>query len=211
MLSIENIKAVGFDLDETLYPSNPDINKHIRNNLAKHIQGKLGMATLTEAREYFETQYKQLASSNKILLNIGFSSEEATVIAEECTGDPSIAHWLTVDPFTVQILKEIRARYKTFLITSSTETSAIAKLHALGIDPDLFQIQLYGNQYGHKTEGHPFQHVCVLSKIVNMLKPHEHVYIGNSRKADILPAKLAGMQTIAVWSDIIAHGGIKTG
>jgi FMN phosphatase YigB (HAD superfamily) len=201
MFEKKRVKCVGFDLDETLYESNPRINDRIRDAMAKEIltlHPKL--LNLSNARRYFERRYKELNSGRKVLIESGFSKEEASYIVDKCVSQAEILDLISPDENTVELIRKISEKYTAYLITSSTQEIAKRKLNAIGIEERLFKIGLFGdtNGFGSKQDGDHFKLALTLSNN----PPENHVYVGNSRKSDILPAKNLGMQTIAVWSEI---------
>ena len=70
----------------------------------------------------------------------------------------------------------------------------------LDISSSWFHDKIYGDTNGGmgKQDGSAFKYALERSKI----PAKSNVYIGNSLKSDILPAKSLGMQTIAAWSII---------
>jgi len=201
MFEKELVKAVGFDLDECIYPSDPEINNLIRNYISSALLKKLSFADLAEARAFFEKKYAELHSGSKVLVSVGYNINEANNITDGAAAQDGIIKLIKKDPNTSRIIRAISNQYEwTFLITSSPRNVADSKLMKIGINPLCFTYMIYGDDpgYGHKIDGTAFRQI--ISK--TGLAPDEHVYIGNSRKADIEPAKNAGMRTIGVWSEI---------
>jgi len=107
---------------------------------------------------------------------------------------------LNYDSANVLLLENISRRYKTFLITGSPRHISISRLEKIGISPNLFDYMDFGdNSQGNiKLDGSIYR--IFLSS--SPYPPENHVYIGDSRKSDILPAKSLGMMTIAVGGEI---------
>ena len=202
MLKPSLIRAVGFDLDETLYPSNSQITDHIRTIIAGHIQPRLDVTNPAQARAWFDAAYREKGSSRKILTELGFTEHESHEILDQSSSDPGLAKFLTSDPAICRLVLAIHNVYRTFLITTSTESSVRAKMTALGIDLSSFDHCVWGRTHGPKSEGTSFRLMRDTFKREYGIEPNETVYIGNSRKTDILPAQRAGMQTIAVGENI---------
>ncbi|MBI3334545.1 HAD family hydrolase [Candidatus Pacearchaeota archaeon] len=202
MLKREVIEAVGYDLDECLYESDPRINNRIRNRMAQDILTKMPqLDSVEKARGFFEREYVELQSGRKVLMRAGYTAQEAGRCADEAVSQAEILDLLVVDHTVARMLARIAENYKTtFLITSSPEQIALAKLNALGINLVNFRHRIYGDTSGagHKQEGKAFEYLLSQTG----LPSESHVYIGNSRKSDIIPARNAGMQTIAVWNNI---------
>ena len=67
------IKAVGFDLDQTMYQPDPRIDNEIRNEIARHIQVKHpSMGSIEEIRSFYDEQYHHVGSATKILKTLFF-------------------------------------------------------------------------------------------------------------------------------------------
>ena len=202
MFKLETIKAVGFDLDETLYPTNDQINNCIRDNIAEYIKTKLELQTLSTARLLFDTLYLETASTRKVLTRLNFTNEQITTIAEQATSSINITKWLKPDAKTIKIVEAINTKFITFLITSSTKNSAEQKLTALNLNINWFKYKSFANQNGNKIDGQPFSVMLKMLYKLHAIKPNETIFIGNSKTADIIPSKNEGMQTIAVGSEI---------
>lgn len=198
MFNKEVVKAVGFDLDECLYPSHPEINNRIRNKLAEGLLLiKPDLTDLATARGFFESRYSELQSGRKVLLEAGYEIAEADRIADEAVSRADILDLLEPDPRLAKILDRMSQRYPLYLLTSSPRESALQKLERLTINPFIFNERFYGDMgLGPKQEGSPFRYITAELGI----PAANHVYVGNSIKSDIAPAKKIGMQTILVWS-----------
>lgn len=200
MIKKEDIRAVGFDLDGTLYRTNGEIDGRIRNQIAKRIFDRRSeLGNVARAREYFERRYKELESGIKILREVGY--ENASRIMEECLVYADVLDLLEEDETLADVLSQIHDRYEAiYLLTSSPRELALAKLERLGIKPEVFHYSFYSDSegIGQKSDGSAFRHVFSQTSI----KPFFHVYVGDRLNSDILPAKKSGMKTIAVWSSI---------
>src|SRR3989338_11050012 len=99
MFEKERVKAVGFDLDECIYPSHPEINNRIRNKMSEGILRKMPqLVTLVHARRFFEDHYRELQSGRKVLMRAGYDPLEASKIADEAVSQADILDLLTSDP-----------------------------------------------------------------------------------------------------------------
>lgn len=204
MIDFTEIKAIGFDLDETLYPSDPQINDRIRNRMSESILIKIPeLKSLRGARDHFETRYKELQSGRKVLIEVGYKEAEASRIADEAVSQANIVDLIKKRPSTVRIIRRISGDYCTGLVTSSPEETALRKLEAIGLRPTLFHEKVYGDTpgAGEKQSGQAFRYWLNCLRKYD-LPPECCLYVGNSLKSDILPAKSNGMKTIGVWSDI---------
>ncbi len=195
----EDIVAVGFDLDGTLYKTTPAIDDRVRTKIAEKILERMPtLESVERARDFFETSYKTLSSGTKILKEIGY--ENPREVMDECLATADVLDLINDDQNLEAILKEMRCLYFTYLLTSSPEPVALKKLEKIGIGPGLFYLTAFCDtpSLGNKHDGTAFKYVIKESSIA----AENHVYIGDRLNSDILPAKELGMKTIAVWSEI---------
>ncbi len=189
------IKAVGFDLDQTLYEADEKINSKIRIEVAKVVLKKMpNLKNIERAMEFVENMYKEIGSRTLTLRSLGFKDAENVIY--ECFTKADFVDLLKRDDKLVSVLSNLKNRYVTFLITGTPKDLAIPRLRKLGLDLNLFDKVVFGdsNLNVKKIDGSMFKYFLEQS----IYKAIEHVYVGDSLKADIIPAKLVGMKTIAV-------------
>lgn len=199
MLKRVLIDAIGFDLDGTLYESKTEMDDRIRDQIALKMLDKLpNLRTQKAARLYFEDRYKELGSGGKVLKEIGY--ENPAPIIDECLAKADILDFLKSDPTLSRIMRKLSESKLVYLITSSPEELALQKLERLGISPTIFSHKLYSDSDHNlsKTDESAFRYMIKETNIPAI----NHVYIGDRKGPDILPANTLGMQTIAVWSNI---------
>ena len=199
MLDLQRIKAIGFDLDGTLYPTTSQINNRIRDEMARRILDKKpDLMTLNEARTYFELRYAQLKSGSKVLAEAGY--EDANRERDSCLASADVSDLIVTDETLQNTLNKISSNYTTSLLTSSPRDYSFKKLDALGVEPSVFKFQFYSDYPKTITKTNGQAH----SEIVQIIEiPAErHLFIGDNADADIIPAKRLGMQTIAVGKNI---------
>ena len=199
MIDTRGIEAVGFDLDQTLYPDSEKIKDRVRNQIAsKMLEERPELIDIRGARAYFEERYAIIGSGSRILEEIGY--ENPKQVMEQCLSDADVLDLIELNPTLTGILNELKAKYTTYLLTSGHEKLSNEKLARIGISPEQFYNRFYGDtpEIGSKLDGTAFQYA------VNVLgiPAEKHVYVGDRLKSDILPAKKLGMQTIAVWDCI---------
>lgn len=195
----DDIAAVGFDLDGTLYNSTKAMEDRIRNRIAEKIlEKKPNLESISSARIFFDSTYKRLHSGTRVLEEAGY--ENAGFIMDECLATADITDLIRKDKELGSILEEIKENYITYLLTSSPEALSLEKLSAIGIDEDVFHLMCFSDtqDIGRKHDGTAFKYLIKETSI----SPQNHVYIGDRLNSDILPAKKIGMKTIAVGSEI---------
>ena len=194
-----NLKSVGFDLDQTLYPKNSEIDGLIRNKIAKEILKKNPeLDNIQKVREIYDKKYLEVGSWTKIFKDIGFKNPKQVVY--ECLLNANFVDLIKKDNKLVEIMQSLYKKYSIFLITASPKDFSICKLEKIGINPKLFQYAIFGDKKGFtsKIDKRVFEDFLDKSPYL----PEQHVYIGDSLKVDILPSKSVGMKTIAVGEKI---------
>jgi len=193
------IKSVGFDLDNTLYQNNLEIDNRIVTEIAKRIlEYKPELHNIENARKLCDKLYEETGSRTQSLKNLGFKNPGDVVY--ECMEQADFIDLLKPDKDVVQLINDIHKKYSIFLLTSTVSDMALKRLRKIGLDEKLFDYALFGESAmpNKKIDGSIFSYFLSLSKYL----PHEHVYVGDNLKGDILPAKSSGMKTIAVGKEI---------
>ena len=197
----KNIKAVGFDLDGTLYKIIPEMDRLIVGFAAeKVLEKKPELRTIEEAENFYRKNYKELESGTKTLMLAGYSEEEARNAMKNALKKGEQIDLIPEDQKLVGILKEIKEKNYSYLITKSPKDLAKNKLRKIGIHDNHFDAEFFGDDkivQGH-TKKEAIEEIARLSSI----PLEEHVYVGDKIKADILDPKSLGMKTIAVWNKI---------
>ncbi|MBT4376321.1 HAD family hydrolase [archaeon] len=194
------ILSVGFDIDQTMYPVNKNIDERIQKEIAKKIlEKKSDFKNLEEAWKFSEKRYVETGSRSLVLGEVGYSNPGG--VLHDCLSDAKVIDLIKKDDLLQNILEKISNKYDLFLITNNPEQMAIQKLNSLGVNPSLFKLKCYGDSMPgiKKVDGSLFKYFLNHSKY----KPSQHLYVGDSRRADILPAKNLEMKTIAVGKNIV--------
>nr|MBI4156309.1 HAD family hydrolase [Candidatus Woesearchaeota archaeon] len=190
------IEAVGFDLDNTLYVKNPIIDKKINDYICLKASNIL-KKELIEVKTSFQQKYSELHSSHGSLMAIGIENEDLAIsIVQEALENADISSSLSQDVKLNDMLKKLSKYYRLFMITGSRKDLAIKKLDALGIDKNLFYPSLYAYSIYERYNGSAFSYV---SSIIS-IPPNRIMFVGDREKSDILPAKKLGIKTAIVNS-----------
>lgn len=197
----KNIKAVGFDLDGTLYKITEEMDNRIRGFAAVKILEKMPeLKDIEGAKEYYSKKYVELESGTQAIMSAGYKEPEAREIMYDALEKGDISDLLKRDEELVDILKKIKDKYYSYLITKSPKDLARNRLRKIGIYDNHFDAEFFGDDAiltgRRKTD--------VLKKIANisLIPLEEHVYIGDRVNADVIEPKSLGMRTIAVGSEI---------
>lgn len=192
---IENVKVVGFDLDQTLYPKSPEIDEEIQKYIYKKIAEKRN-CSVEEAEKLFKSHYPKLSGS-KTLVELGFELERARNIVQEALENADIARFLEPNPKLIELLRELKKKYYLSLITSSSEKVSRDKLSKLNIPLDLFDYTSFGEF--PKSDGTAFKEwLKHFQEMDSSLKPENFLYVGDRKSSDVDVPQSLGMKAVLV-------------
>ena len=190
---LQNIKHVGFDLDQTLYPKSPEIDNAIQQYINKLIAEKL-KCSIDEAQQKFLSYYPKI-SGRKTLIALGFPPYEAESIIQEALEDCDITPFLTPNPEILDLLQECKKKFMSIsLITGSSESCARDKLKSLNIPVNLFDCFITGEI--SKSDGTAFRKWM---QYFGNDDPCTFIYIGDRKVTDVQVPLSLGMQAILVY------------
>jgi FMN phosphatase YigB (HAD superfamily) len=199
-MTFENIQAVGFDLDGTLYPGVPEIDNRVRTQISQKLMGKdPSLKNIEIARSFFEKRYLELHSGTRILAEVGY--DNASEIMDDCLARADVLDLIKPNLELFDILEKLKEKYVVYLLTSSPKNLSLLKLEKLGINPNVFDFMFcsdFPREGLSKTSGAAFDYV--IEKIG--IDAKSHLFFGDRKKSDIIPAKSKGMKTVAVWKEV---------
>lgn len=195
--SLSNIKAVGVDLDKTLYRDTPEMKDLVFKEIAdKILKARPELISLENVYALYGDRkvHHELGSWSKLIELAGVDNPAET--AKKCVASAKITNLIERDPDLANIIKDLSKKYFLFIITGSDRTFGYAKLKKIGIDPSLFKFSLYGDDpnFAPKTSPDSFRYFLSQSPY----RPNEHIYIGDNPKADIQIPKSLGFKTIVI-------------
>ncbi len=191
---MSNIKVIGFDLDQTLYPKSPEIDEAIQVYLFKKISDHLNIP-LPEARKMFTELYKDGAglSGSKTLAYLGVPNADNSI--QEALELADITKFLHPNPEVISLIKDLKAKYQYVdIITGSNLKITLNKLECLGIDSELFNV-IITNDDASKSNSDAYK--LWLAKYPTY-SAKNFVYIGDRLKTDHYIPEALGIQTIMV-------------
>ena len=195
---MERIKAVGFDLAGTLYKDSPAMMAKVQGEIAARVLDKRpDLKDIDRAKAFFEEAAAKVQYPAHVFRDIGY--EDPFGLMGECWRT-DISDLIDPNPGLVAAIKEIRDSRDVYLLTDCSEKRASPMLEAIGLSAASFGHVFYGdNPSGlSKKEGTAFAYA--LGKIG--FSAGSHLYAGDRRATDIVPAKKLGMQTASVWKRI---------
>lgn len=198
MVKIEGIRAIGFDLDGTLYKSIPEMDDRIRTRISEHILEKhKTLGTVAAARRLFEDHYRVLQGGGSVLKRLGF--ENSDVVMEESLATANICDLIHPNPELSGTMRTLGDQFELYLLTSSPRKRAEDILDRIGLEEGMFTQRVFSDSgVGEKRTGDAFRYVLSRSTVPTSA----HLYIGDREKSDILPAKSVGMKSASVWKRI---------
>lgn len=199
-----NIKAVGFDVDGTLYQTPEAMGNAVGKILIKKAAQLLSRDPDDLVDEYLKRRDEY--RSNTLTLNsFGLDGEK---IFQEVWDEINVEDYVTKDSRLVKVITELKKKYQLFLISNGTGSQIERKLTYLGLDYHDFEPRIYCYDQGWvKPEPAPF-----LAAIESLdLLAEEIVYVGDRHDIDIEGAQAVGMKTIFVGGENdMANDAVET-
>jgi HAD superfamily hydrolase (TIGR01662 family) len=187
----EGIKAIGFDVDGTLYHVPIGMKMAIGKEVIRWA-AKLLKRDEDEFGEEYLARRERLGGTTHALNSYGLNGETIfQKVFDEFPAD-KIAR---VDKRLRRLIDLLRSKYTLFIISNGTRRQVERKLVDLGLDYHDFEPRICCFDNGWvKPEPAPF-----LSAIEALnLQPKEIVYVGDREDVDIQGAQAVGMKTIYV-------------
>ena len=187
----KEIKAVGFDVDGTLYHAPQVMSIEVGKILINKAAEALSQDPDELAGEYL-VRRDEYHSNTKTLNSFGLNGEK---IFQEVWDAIAIEKYVSKDPKLVKMIRELKKKYRLFIITNGTGRQVERKLKVLGLDYHDFDPRIYCYDQGWvKPEPSPF-----LAAIESLaMEPSETVYVGDREDTDVEGAQAVGMKTIYV-------------
>lgn len=190
---MKNIKAIGFDVDGTLYKTPDAMSLAVGKILIKKAAEELAKDPDEIAEEYLKRR-DEFRSNTKTLNSFGLDGEK---IFQAVWDNIAVEKYVVKDEQLAKMIARLKKKYRLFIITNGTSTQVERKLTYLGLDYHDFDPRIYCYDQGWvKPEPAPF-----LAAMEGLnLKPEEIVYVGDREDVDIEGARAVGMKTILIGS-----------
>ena len=188
---INTIRALGWDLDGTLYPPSQALNKLIQKRQYQAVSEKMRWSIQRTGSEY-EKRYINLGSHTKTMSSFGidgisfFTSVWDTI---------DLSRFIHRDERIIRLFEAFTMR-RHFLISNSNRLDQIKKkLLLIGLEPEIFEVIVQTEDLGEvKPDPAPF--LFALEKL--QLPPEQTLFIGDRVNTDVLGAKGVGLRTVLV-------------
>ncbi len=191
---VKGIAVIGFDLDNTLYPSTPEMQTKIRGKIYERLSSELGI-DFERARELFEEHYggnyPWSHSGSRTIAELArrHGKNIYADVVQQALERAEILEFIKPNPSLVNMLERLSKRYELDIVTGSAYKLAEPKLERIGIDKKLFGHFLA--DIGSKSDGTAFRTWIDLRRV----SPQHMLYVGDNFKQDIESAARMGIKT----------------
>lgn len=188
------IKAIGWDVDQTLYQTPAAIDAWIPEQLILAVAEHLKESTEDVAPRYM-AKLAELTSNTETLNSFGLDGQQ---VFQRLFDDLPLEKYLGHDEKLMAMMNRLSKKYRLFIISNGTERQVRRKLSMLGLVPDDFAplICCYDHPGWNKPAPAPF--LAALEELG--LAPEEVAYVGDHPEKDAQAAIGVGMKGILVGS-----------
>ena len=188
---VKEIKVLVWDLDGTLYKEIPQVKAGIENK-GIEVVAEANSLPLEKARKLFFSTREKLHSNTRTLLYLGVDREY--VMSGDWFNRIQLKY-LHKDTKLLAMFRQLKP-LRHILSTNSNGVVARKKLKKIGVPVRNFERLFCHVDLGIlKPEPEAFTIVLQFTK----LKPHEHLFIGDSEGKEMIPASKVGFRTCFVW------------
>lgn len=191
---LRDVKAIGFDVDGTLYTSTTEMSHWIGQAVVQRGANEL-RRPLDEFKEDYLQKLSELRSNTLTLTSFGLSGEK---IFEWIWDNIPIEKFVRRDEKLVTVMQKLAKKYKLFILSNGSGSQVENKLQILGLDPLLFDPRIYCYDWGW-VKPDPAAFLAAIEALA--LKPEQVAYVGDRVSVDIEGAKGVGMKTILVGGE----------
>lgn len=192
---VENIKAVGFDLDGTLYHSPGNLQGWFKQEVIKRVVKYL-KKDQKEVEQEYARRYRKYKSNTLTLNSFGMNGEE---VFQALFDEVDLSKYVGRDEELIRLVKDLGKKYQLFILSNGAMRQIVKKLTMLGLDLDMFDpiVACYEHVGWVKPSPKGFLHVIdYLGRT-----PEQIVYVGDREMTDIQGASAVGMRTVMVWGE----------
>jgi HAD superfamily hydrolase (TIGR01549 family) len=187
----DNIQYLLWDVDGTLYRSNPALFQDIRQEILIRITEGLHVP-MSNAEMLFQERYNRLGGSTAAVVDLGL--DRRLILKAVDAVDKS--KYIRADKQLKHMIEVSLSGYTQLIITNTSRQGTFRTLELLELDPNLFKTIITADDVTHsKPDPEPFLKALELTEA----SPPCHLSIGDREAVDIAPAKKLGMKTLIVW------------
>jgi len=188
---LRNVKHLLWDVDGTLYKSEPNLLEAIQHEIYTRVAASLSIP-YQEAKSRFLAVYARLGAATVTAVELGLDRG----LIQEAVDSVDKTRYLRPDPRLRDMFEVTLQAFTHIIVTNTSRKGTVRTLEVLGLSPNIFQgIVTADDVLQSKPDVEPY------AKALEMTGSpvYQHVSIGDREKVDILPAKRLGMKTIFVW------------
>jgi HAD superfamily hydrolase (TIGR01549 family) len=190
-MNFSGIKAIGFDVDGTLYNTPDAMSVAVAKILIEKAAIELSRDPDDLAEEYIKRR-DEFRSNTKTLNSFGLDGEK---IFQDVWDGIAIEKYVTPDEKLVKMIAKLKKIYQIFIISNGTGRQVERKLQYLGLNYKDFDPRIYCYDQGWmKPDPQPF--LAALESL--NIRPEEIVYVGDREDIDVEGAQAVGMKAIYV-------------
>ncbi|HSB89625.1 MAG TPA: HAD family hydrolase [Anaerolineales bacterium] len=197
-------RAVGFDLDDTLYPERAFVLSGFAA-AAEWLEGETGTAaqeTLAQLTDLFEAGVRGDTFDRWLRSQqLPVAAYRAGMIQAYRKHKPRLSPFADVPP----ALERLRANYRLGLATEGARAVQEAKLEAIGVRDRFDAVILLGEEERSQWKPNPWP----LTRLAEALQisPKGMVYVGDNPQKDFEAARRAGMTSVRLRRSEGLHAG----
>ncbi len=190
-MKLNGIKAIGFDVDGTLYHTPDAMSVAVAKILIEKAAEALSRDPDDLTEEYLKRR-EEYRSNTYTLNSFGLDGQK---IFQDVWDGIEIEKYVLTDERLVKMIDKLKKEYQIFLISNGTGRQVERKLKHLGLNYKDFNPRIYCYDQGWvKPDPAPF-----LAAIESLnIAPSQIVYVGDRVDIDVEGAKSVGMKTIFI-------------
>ena len=196
-VQMPSILHAWFDCDGTLYEQSPELVKQTDAVICKGIAVRTGRDLEGITKEYGAKRASQLTKL-QIIAQYGFSKEEAYRLYDSVRPEEFITENSRLREEFIKLLKQ---GTQVSVFSNSRRSKLYGILRKLGLDLDWFAFLLTGEEVPAKPDIEGYLRIIERSRC----SPGAILFTGDNEKADTLPARNVGMNTLLLGHDAAVH------
>lgn len=199
---IKQLKVLAWDLDGTLYPSTPPLNRAIDEAIVSALAAARA-TSLQDARHYYETTKATLKSSTKVLNSVGIDGQKFFI---DLWNTLPLERYIAPNNELAALFTQPLPLQHYLHTNSNTPTIVARKLACLGIAVNSFtQIMTFPIQGIQKPDAAAFDLLIERAGC----QPQEILYLGDRAEVDLVPAHSRGLYTALIGDSLAKREALQ--
>ena len=194
-MKLSGITTIIWDLDNTLYRRNPQLQKDLREAeisvICRHTRWDR-QKSITEFESIHKSVYQSATEASAHLAHIPIPQA-----AKEMEEYFDRVKFLSRDPRLLDMFGKLKT-YEHFILTNGIIEQAVQAIRALGLSAGQFKEIITSEQTG-VNKPDPAGFLYIMDRTGKSASAH--LMVGDRDEVDIEPAKKLGMKTCFVWGE----------